>query len=237
MTKTTTTTTTTTWLITGANRGIGLEFVRQAATSGERALAVCRTTSPALRALAKDSDGRVVVVDADIGSDAGVDAVAAAVAGAGGVDIVVNNAAANPRHLKLGAYSRADMLATYAINSVAPVLLTQALAPVLRARTPRARVLNIGTQVGSFSWNQTGSSPLYAASKAALHMATRTLARELPELIVVVAHPGWVQTDMGGPSAPLTPAQSVTQLRALCARLVPADSGQFFNVDGQPHAW
>lgn len=218
--------------LTGANRGLGLEFARQLAAAGDRVFAAARTTSPALTALAQQHQNLSVVVLDVVDEDAVVNAAAAVDA----VDVVINNAAINQKGLSLGGYSKRAMLDAYAVNSVAPVVVGQAFLPLLR-KSARGRLVNISTQVGSFAWNTSGRSPLYAASKAALNMMTRAIASEEKGVITIAVHPGWVKTDMGGAQAPLTPSDSVTMLRALIDRLTPADSGSFFNVDGKLHPW
>lgn len=221
--------------LTGANRGLGLEFVRQYLAAGDRVFAVARSTSEGLAALAQQHPTTLTVLHGDVADDADVAAVVAAVAGAvSAVDVVINNAAINPRGVGLGGYTRAAMLEAFAVNAVAPVLVGQAMLPLLQ-KSSAPRLVNISTQVGSFTTNKTGTSPLYAASKVALNMYTRSLAREATGVVVIAVHPGWVKTDMGGASAPLTPTESVTGLRTLIGRLTAADSGQFFNVDGQLH--
>jgi len=223
-------------LITGANRGLGFEFVRQFVAGGDRVFAVARNVSAELAAAAAGNDA-VTIVNADVCEEEDVAAAASAVAReVGFVDVVVNNAAINPRKIGLGSYTRKAMLETFATNAVAPMLVAQAFLELLQNST-RPRIINISSQVGSFSWNETGTSPLYAASKAALNMYTRSLAREAEGVIVVAAHPGWVKTDMGGSSAPLTPTESVSALRVLIDRLEPSDSGAFFNYNGQRHGW
>ncbi len=152
------------------------------------------------------------------------------------LDLLINNAGLNLRGMELGTYERGAMLEVLHVNAVAPILIGQAFRGLLDQGTA-PKLVNLSSQVGSFSWNKSGSSPLYAASKAALNMYTRAFAREGAPIITVAVHPGWVQTDMGGPSAPLAPAQAVEQLRSLIARLTPADNGQFFNYDGRPHPY
>jgi len=152
------------------------------------------------------------------------------------LDVVVNNAAVNPKGASLGSYRRDEVAAVFGANTIGPLLMGQAMLPLL-LRGERPRLVNISTQVGSFTWNTGGKSPLYAASKAALNMFTRSMAREAVGVVVIAVHPGWVQTDMGGASAPLSPSTSVKDLRALIDRLQPSDTGQFFNHDGQHHPW
>jgi NAD(P)-dependent dehydrogenase (short-subunit alcohol dehydrogenase family) len=224
-------------LVTGASRGIGLELVRQYLAAGARVFAAARDPEVGeLRALAATMAGeRLTRVALDVTSEAQGGAAAAAVgAVCDGLDVLVNNAGRNAKGVALTSAPAEQMLDLFRLNAVAPVLVARAFLPLLRrGRAPR--IVNVSTQVGSFGWNRHGQSPLYAASKAALNMYTRALARELPDVTVVAVHPGWVRTDMGGASAPLAPAESVEHLRRLIARVTPADTGQFFDHDGSPH--
>ena len=223
-------------LITGANRGLGLELVRQYVTDGARVFAAARLPhSGALEELARAHAAQLTPIPLDVTQEAALPAAVAAVrAHTDALDVLVNNAGVNPRSVGLGRYERAQMLETLDINAVAPILVAQAFLDLLR-QGAQPKLVNISSQIGSFGWNQHGMAPLYAASKAALNMYTRALAQEAGGVVTVAIHPGWVQTDMGGPGATLTPSQSVTHIRALIARLKPADNGQFFNYDGKPH--
>ena len=135
--------------VTGANRGLGLEFAKQFKSAGDRVFAACRRRSPALDALQVD------VIELDVADAAAIERAAAAVANAVSViDVVVNNAAINPKGMALGSYDAAKMIETFAVNAVAPIMVVQAFLPLLQ-KSPHGRVLNIGTQVGSFAWNTT----------------------------------------------------------------------------------
>jgi NAD(P)-dependent dehydrogenase (short-subunit alcohol dehydrogenase family) len=222
--------------VTGANRGLGLEMVRQYIEQGATVFAAARTPQAGeLGRLVEKHGETLLPIKLDVTSDQEIaEAVDAVRTQAGALDLLINNAAINLRAIELGKYAREAMLDAMNVNAVAPILVAQALLGLLRqGRTPK--IVNISTQNGSFAWNREGSSPLYAASKAALNMFTRALAREAEGVITIAVHPGWVQTDMGGKQAPLLPVESVRHLRALIARLTPADNGQFFNYDGKPH--
>ena len=223
-------------LVTGANRGLGLELVQQYVRDGAIVFAAARQPySGALERLAKEHAERLFPVPLDVTQASALPAAVAAVrAHTDALDVLINNAGVNPRSVGLGRYERAQMLETLDINAVAPILVAQAFLDLLQKGT-QPKLVNISSQIGSFGWNQHGMAPLYAASKAALNMYTRALANEAGGVITVAVHPGWVQTDMGGQSATLTPAQSVSHLRTLIARLKKTDSGQFFNYDGKPH--
>lgn len=224
--------------ITGANRGLGLELVRQYLAQGARVFAAARTPREGeLARLAEQHPDRLSLIQLDVTDEQQIKSAAAAVREqTEALDVLINNAAIHPRGRGLGSYEAGPMMASFATNTVAPVLVAQAFLDLLR-KGASPRLINISTQVGSFGWNKDGSSPLYAASKAALNMYTRALSREARGVTTVAVHPGWVQTDMGGKDATLTPAESVRHLCALIGRLTPADNGRFFNYDGQPHPW
>lgn len=224
--------------ITGASRGLGLEFVRQYLAAGAQVYAAAREPQVGkLAQLAEEHAGRLTLIELDVPSEPQLQAAVATVRQqTTALDLLINNAGLNLRGMELGTYERGAMLEVLHVNAVAPILIGQAFRGLLDQGTA-PKLVNLSSQVGSFSWNKSGSSPLYAASKAALNMYTRAFAREGAPIITVAVHPGWVQTDMGGPSAPLAPAQAVEQLRSLIARLTPADNGQFFNYDGRPHPY
>jgi NAD(P)-dependent dehydrogenase (short-subunit alcohol dehydrogenase family) len=225
-------------LITGASRGLGLEFVRQYLAEGARVFAAARSPHEgALSQLAAEHPQQLSPITLDVTDDEALEtAVDTVRAQTNALDLLINNAGINPRNVRAGHYTSAAMLEVLHANAVAPILIGQAFLELLRHGT-NPKLINISSQVGSFTWNTSGSSPFYAASKAALNMYTRAVAAEAIGVITVAVHPGWVQTDMGGKQAPLTPAQSVRMLRALIERLTPASTGRFLNYDGQPHPY
>jgi NAD(P)-dependent dehydrogenase (short-subunit alcohol dehydrogenase family) len=173
----------------------------------------------------------------DVRSDEQLEAAVAAVREqAGALDVLINNAGVTQRGVQLGSYDRAAMLDVLHQNSVAPILIGQAFLPLLRGGSS-PKVVNVSSQLGAFSVNKDGYSPIYSASKSALNMLTLAFAHQASGIITIAVHPGWVRTDMGGDSAPLGKAESVGQLRALIARLTPEDNAKFFNYDGAPHAY
>lgn len=224
--------------ITGASRGLGLELVRQYVAEGARVFAAARNPSGGeLLRLAQSHPQSLSLLPLEVTSEEQLAAAVATVrAQTEALDLVINNAGMNQRGLSLGSYSRQVMLDTLHTNAVAPVLIGQAFLGLLRGGV-RPRLVHLSSQVGSFTWNTHGRSPLYAASKAALNMYTRCIAHEAPDITAVVVHPGWVQTDMGGPSAPLAVPDAVRNLRVLFERLTPAENGHFLNYDGRPHPW
>ena len=209
-------------LIAGANRGIGLEFVRQYRADGWDVVAGCRRPDEAadLKAIAG-----VEVQAVDVGDDASVKAFAAAV-GSRPLDVVVANAGiyGAPRQMKLD------------VNTLGPVRVAAAFAENLRAAG--GRLVAISSLFGSVT-DSSGSYYSYRASKAALNMAFKSAALELKDagVIAMVMHPGHVATDMGGPTAPTTPEQSVSGMRAIIAALTPDDAATFRAFDGRTLPW
>jgi len=123
------------------------------------------------------------------------------------------------------------------VNTIGPLLVTQALMPNLR-RGERKRIVNITSQLGSIGMNSGGFYG-YRESKAALNMFTKTLATELGRdgFICLAIHPGWVRTDMGGPNANLSPEESVSAMRAVIGNLTSDDNGSYRGYNGDPVAW
>lgn len=228
-------------LVTGSNRGLGLEFVRQLLARGDRVLAACRhpAEAGALEALSSAHPGSLQVRALDVGDAGSVASFAAEAAGVfDGLDLLVNNAGMTVRGERFGTVAGEDMDRALRTNAIGPFLLAQALAPLLQ-KGRSAVVANISSQLGSIARTTAFYTPSYAVSKAALNMASVLLARGLaPQGVCVVAfHPGWVQTDMGGSGAPLAAAESVAGLLRVIEDLTPADSGRFLDHEGRPMPW
>jgi len=226
----------TTILITGANRGLGLEFTRQYAADGARLIAACRAPSPELQALAKDhANLQIEALDvADIGS---IDALGQRLAGTG-IDLLINNAGIyGPRAQSLDQIDAAAWGEVFAVNAIAPLKVIQALRANLML-TPAPKVITITSRMGSIA-ETSGGNYIYRSSKSAVNMVMRSLALDLKStgLAVGVMHPGWVKTDMGGPSATLSPAQSVASMKAVIAKFDLSQTGAYFNYDGSIIPW
>lgn len=219
----------TTYLVTGANRGIGLEICRFLKGRGDRVIAAVR--DPSKGGLEADKAVRV-----DVADPASIEALGAQVGEP--IDILINNAGVSTEQRTLEQQTAQELHRVFGINAFSPLLITKALLPDLRKGTKRV-VMNVSSQLGSVANNTGGSSYPYRASKTALNCLTVCLANELkPENFAVVAvHPGWVRTDMGGPNAPMTPPESAQHLVALADRLTAADTGKFLNFDGKPMPW
>lgn len=227
-------------LVTGANRGIGLEFSRQYAESGWRVYASCREPERAteLGRLAAAGGGRISIHPLDVTNTAHVAALPA-VLGDQPLDMLISNA---------GIYGQEDAdfgntdvrawLHAFHVNTIAPLKIMEALAGHV-ARGRRRVVACLSSKMGSMADNRSGGSYVYRSSKAALNAVVASAAVDLRSrgVTVVALHPGWVKTDMGGPNAELTVAASVSAMRALLDGLTVADSGRFIDVDGSTIPW
>lgn len=224
---------TNTVLITGANRGIGLELARQYSAAGWQVIGTARKPAAAQELLEVAAD----VLQLDVTDQESVDRLARDLADRP-IDVLVNNAGIQPLMWKLADIDIGEFEKALQVNSIGPVRVVRALLPNLRSGELR-RVVNITTNLSSIAGNTDGGFYGYRESKAALNMFTRTLAAELaPEgFICIVLHPGWVRTDLGGPDAPLNVTESVTGMRRVIDGLVPADNGSFRTYSGEQMAW
>ena len=227
-------------LITGASRGIGLEFVRQYAADGWRVLACCRTPASAeeLTALAATGDDRISVHALDVDDADSVAALKSEV-GATPLDVLINNAGVmGQRSARRGAIDYdawGDCLRT---NVMGPMRIAEALADNVVAGTQK-KLVTISSRMGSIGLNVAPDSIVYRSSKAAVNMVMKCLANDLGAQGVIVAcfHPGWVRTDMGGSAADVGVDESVAGMRAVIAGLGAADNGSFRNFDGKSLDW
>ncbi len=230
-------------LVTGANRGLGLEFLRQLlAQDDTHVIATCRHPGKAnaLNTLAGEHPGHLQVLPLDVADPRTIAELLRELILLGDdsqrLDLLVNCAGVLHSGERFGSVAAANLDDSFRTNAMGPFLLTQALAPRL---SDGARVANVSSQLGSIAGLKSFGTPSYNISKAAQNMATALLATALrPRDIVVVAlHPGWVQTDMGGAGAAITPAESITGLLKVIDRLTLADSGRFLDWHGKTLAW
>jgi NAD(P)-dependent dehydrogenase (short-subunit alcohol dehydrogenase family) len=218
-----------TLMITGANRGLGLEFVRQYAADGWKVLATVRDPERADELRGVGGDVRIEQLDvADVES---VRAFAARIDEP--IDHLICNAGV------MGKYSEVDpdsWAYTLRVNVIAPTVL--ALALVDRV-APGGKVVAITSKMGSIADNESGGGIIYRSSKAALNAAWRSLAIDWRgrDLAVAMLHPGWVKTDMGGAQAPTRPEESIAGLRRVIAALSREQSGSFLDYQGDEIPW
>lgn len=222
-------------MITGANRGLGLEFARQYASDGWNVIATCRNPAQAdeLSALEGVSVKSLNVNDFDA-----VAALADEMQGTA-IDVLINNAGVyGPRgysldELDFGAWQ--DVMRT---NVLAPLRVAQCFAPHV-AQSDLKCIATLSSKMGSMTDNGSGGSYIYRSSKAALNAVMVSLARDLASQGVtsILLHPGWVRTDMGGAGGLMDAPQSVSGLRTVIAQARPSRSGHFFNYDGREIPW
>jgi NAD(P)-dependent dehydrogenase (short-subunit alcohol dehydrogenase family) len=226
-------------LVTGANRGIGLEFCRQYSRAGCQVLACCRHPDQAveLQALAAEQT-TISLYQLDVCEQADIDKLAAQLAQQP-VDLLINNAGYyGPSGVRLGAIDVQQWLKVFAINAIAPLKVAEALVDSV-AKSELKTIAFMSSKMGSMADNGSGGSYLYRSSKAGLNAVVKSLSIDLADRGIKVAalHPGWVKTAMGGPNALIDASASVTALRQLLARLTPQQSGHFFNYDGTIIPW
>lgn len=227
-------------VVTGAGRGLGLEFARQWVAAGDHVIALVRdpSASEGLTDLAEKSDEQLIVVGCDVSEDASVEAAVRVIDGhVDGVEIVVNNAGERGHTEDLNSLDLDVILRVFNTNTLGSLRVSRALLPLLRAgRGKPPRIVHLSSLMGSIADNQSGGSYAYRISKAGVNMACRTLAHDLaPYGIVTVAiHPGWVQTRMGGSAAPLTAEASVGDMVTTIQDLSIDQSGHFLDRHGAP---
>ena len=221
-------------LITGANRGIGLELTRSFAKDGWRVHACCRDPKQAkdLRSI----DGDVVIHRLDVTDGDRMAGLARDLVGEA-IDILFNNAGVHGPRAGFGKTDYDAWVPVFSVNVFAPLRLAECFAAHV-ARSERKLILNMSSTMGSIA-EASGGSYTYRASKAALNMITKSLSVDLAGRGITVAafHPGWVQTDMGGRGASITVEESVRGLRQVIAGLTVKDTGGFFCYDGRKPPW
>jgi NAD(P)-dependent dehydrogenase (short-subunit alcohol dehydrogenase family) len=230
------------YAITGASRGLGLEFVRQLLVRGDTIEAGVRAPAEArqLQGLAVESGGRLRIHALDVSDARSVESFAAAVGEGPPLDVLIHNAGiTGKRSLPLAELDYEDVVGTFATNTVGPLRLTAALLPALRRGSTR-RIIHLSSALASIAGNDMGGAYGYRLSKVALNMAMRNLHMDLrgEGFIAIALSPGWVQTDMGGPQAPLRPEESVRgMLHNVIDRLTAEHGGRFFGHDGAELPW
>lgn len=234
-----------TWLVTGANRGIGLEYVRQLAAAGETVIATARDPERAqeLSALAA-ANPRVRIEALDLEDRASVTALGQRLSGVA-IDVLLNNAGLyggswdNSSHRQSRDSMDYDLWEQIMrINVMAPFQLVQELRESLEAGQ-RKLVINMSSDLGSIANNAQGQSYAYRSSKAALNMVTKGLSVELAPLgfTVISMAPGWTQTDLGGTAAQWPVDESVANQRKVIATITAQDNGRFVDLLGRSVPW
>jgi len=242
-------------LITGCNRGIGLGLVKHlVGENTQHIIATCRNPNAAtsLQDVVKSNPNKVHVLQLDLKDFNSHDRIAkevSSIVGDAGLNVLINNAGISTKFTRVNLVKADQMIENLTVNTVAPLMLTKALIPLLKqasaanAAAPlgsaRAAVVNISSILGSIAENNQGGFYPYRTSKAALNAVTRSLSLDLkPDNILAVSiHPGWIKTDMGGPQAPLALDIAIPALVKLLKELGPGHNGGFYQYDGKQLPW
>ena len=235
-------------LITGANRGLGLELTRQYLERGDTVFAAARQPDSAtdLHQLQSQYATQLHFVQLDVTDEASIEAARQTVTGlTSQLDVLVNNAGIfpgagpeDPAKQHLGGLTAANAITFLKVNAVGPLLVAQAFLELLKAAN-KARIVSLSSGQGSLTWKASSEPYHYSASKAALNMYMRALAAEVGiyGVISILVDPGWVQTGMGGSTAALPPAESARGIIRLAEQLHAEENGSFVTWQGQPVPW
>jgi len=226
-----------TLLITGANRGIGLEFARQYAQAGWQVLACCRDPESAsqLKNLAS-SKPNIKLLALDVSDFSQIDKLSKELKGQS-IDLLINNAGIYPDS-SWGRINYDDWAQAFKINAMAPLKMSEAFLENV-ASSQLKKIVTLSSKMGSLDDNTSGGSYIYRTSKTAVNMVMKSLAIDLKPrgIASTVLHPGWVQTDMGGPNGLINTEQSVAGLRKVIDQLTLQNSGRFIAYDGKEIPW
>lgn len=228
-------------LITGANRGVGLELVRQCLARGGRVFAGCRSPQQAndLNKLAEIVSPNLTLVRLDVTDEGSLDEARKLVSGqVEALDLLFNNAAINLGDETIQTATAQNLAETLRVNAIGPLLVAQRFFDLL-AMGDSPRLVNVSSEAGSIGRMRHFRGYAYYGSKSALNMYTRSLSLDpnLKGITVIALHPGWVRTDMGGPMATLSPQDSAKKILSVVDRLTPADNGKFFTYTGDEYPW
>lgn len=224
-------------LITGANRGIGLEFTKQFAQDGWNVIACCRNpqSAAALQALA-NTHPNIRIFNLDVADFAKIDALALQLKNES-IDVLINNAGVYPDS-SLGDADENEWLDAFKINSIAPLKMASAFSSHI-AKSQLKKIATLSSKMGSLSDNTSGGSYIYRSTKTAVNMVMKSLSIDLKPygIAVVTLHPGWVKTDMGGSNALINTQTSVSGLRNVIEKLNLSNTGKFLAYDGKEIVW
>ena len=228
-------------VITGSNRGLGLEFTRQLLARGDQVFATCRYPSEAkaLHDLKTAHPDLLSVTPLEVDDPDSIEASYQKIsAETDALDLLINNAAISFGGQNMGQLTKDTIMRTLAINVAGPMLVVQRYLDLVR-KGDSPKIINISSGVGSMTgYDQSGLYP-YGASKAALNRFTRALMRDVRDdgIVTIVMDPGWVQTDMGGPNAWITPEKSITGMLKVIDGLTMDDTGEYFHYEGGKVPW
>jgi NAD(P)-dependent dehydrogenase (short-subunit alcohol dehydrogenase family) len=228
-------------LITGANRGIGLEFVRQLAARGDQVFATCRQPTDAidLHDLKTQNPDLISITPLDVTDPSSLTESHKYIsAQTDTLDLLINNSGINIDDGSLGSFDLETMQSILTVNSIAPMIVTQQYLGLIKTSS-KPKIINISSINGSLTNLVPRGYYSYSASKAALNMYSLRLSHDLKEtgIIVIMLHPGWVKTDMGGPNADIVPQDSIKSMLQLFDTLTLDNSGEYYDYTGKIIPW
>ncbi|THH10820.1 hypothetical protein EW146_g8251 [Bondarzewia mesenterica] len=231
-----------TWLVTGSNRGIGLEFVRQLVSSPNNiVIATCRhpDTASDLKALKEWAKGNLYIMKLDVSNTDSIEASVEStkdILSAQGLDYLINNAAVSEGNDLAFDMSISGLMRSFQANVAGPAFIAQTYLPFIE-RSTRKVIMNMTSGLGSIGLNCGKKNASYSITKTALHMLSYKQAAQRPDLISFVIDPGWVKTDLGGEGATLEPHESVSALLTFVTNATAEHSGMVFRYSGDPLPW
>ncbi|ORY05310.1 NAD(P)-binding protein [Basidiobolus meristosporus CBS 931.73] len=233
-----------TYVVTGASRGLGLEFVRQILQKpGARVFACCRNPSSAtaLEELKQEAGDRLSVHKLDVNNKGSIEESAKEISKltGGGIDVLINNAGISKDNAGLTKITKAELEEMFTTNVTGPVLVAQQFIPLLELGGKK-QIINVSSILGSITLNINSASTMgYGVTKAALNMVTSGFSKELKDqnITVISIHPGWVQTDMGGKGADITSDESISGMLKVIDGLTFSSTGKYFDYAGKELPW
>ena len=226
-------------LVTGANRGLGIEFVEQYLNEGNEVIATYRNKNSSIDLIEMGNErSNLKLLQLDVSSNKSLNSFAENL-GDSPIDIFINNAGVyGPRNSSFGNVDEENWIPAIKVNAIAPLLLTQLIIKNIRAGTDK-KLIYITSKMGSIDDNKGGGSYVYRSSKTALNSVVKSLSVDLENegIVVALIHPGWVKTDMGGPNALIERDTSVRGMTEVISNLDITSTGNFYNYDGSIIPW
>ena len=226
-------------LVTGANRGLGIEFVEQYLKMGNKVIATYRNENSSIDLIEKSNEqSNLKLLQLDVSSSKSLNSFLENL-GNLPIDIFINNAGVyGPRNSSFGNVDEENWIYTIRVNAIAPLLLTQSIIKNIQAGSEK-KLIYITSKMGSIDDNKGGGAYVYRSSKTALNSVVKSLSVDLENegMTVALIHPGWVKTDMGGPSALIDKKTSVKGMTKVISNLNISSTGNFYNYDGSIIPW
>ena len=226
-------------LVTGANRGLGIEFVEQYLNEGNDVIATYRNENSSMDLIEMGNErSNLKLLQLDVSSNKSLNSFAENL-GDSPIDIFINNAGVyGPRNSSFGNVDEENWIPAIKINAIAPILLTQLIIKNIRSGADK-KLIYITSKMGSIDDNKGGGAYVYRSSKTALNAVVKSLSVDLEneDIVVALIHPGWVKTDMGGPNALIDKETSVRGMTEVISNLDISSTGNFYNYDGSIIPW